>query len=351
MSDKPVLVLGATGFAGGAIAAGLAEQGHGVRALVRSEEAAAAVEALGYEAVRGNLGDPQSIADAAEGCAFVVCAAGISSSRAAARALRWTHVAGAENLVNACKHAEVERLIYVSCADVTLTTDDRVHWDENRGPAERAYGERARSLQLAEELVLSTSGPELEAVSLRPAWLWGPGDESRLPGLISEGQSGGIRMVGDGRTYFATTYVGHLVEAALAALDAEDVAGRAFYVVDPVFQHARDFFGALSEALSLPRPRESASLKIAWPMSKLTGTGAGGLTRDEMLQRGRSTLFDFSAACGALDYDPKTSLEDGLRALRDWVESEGGLEAIAERSSTPPDAASVDAQVQAAGGD
>lgn len=346
-----VLVLGASGFAGGAITKALVERGDTVRALVRSDDAASRAEALGAEPVRGELGDPESIAKAAEGCRFVVCAAGIASSRAAARALRWTHVAGAENLVNACKHAEVERLVFVSCADVSLTNEDRVHWDENRSPPERAYGERARSLQLAEELVLSTSGPELEAVSLRPAWLWGPGDESRLPGLIAEGTDGGIRLVGDGRTYLATTFIDHLVEAAMSALEADDVAGRAFYVVDPVFQHARDFFGALSDALSLPRPRESASIKLAWPMARLTGKGAGGLTKDEMLQRGRSTLFDFSAACGALAYDPKTTLEEGLALLREWVDAEGGLDAIAERRSTPPDAESVDAQVQAAGGD
>lgn len=346
-----MLVLGATGFIGGAVARRLLEDGVEVRVLVRDAAAKASWEERGATVYLGDLGDPRSIADAAESATHVVCAAGIVSCRAAPRALRWTHVAGAENLVNACKHAEVTRLVYLTCTDVTLTPEDRMHWDEARPPAGRAFGERARSLQLAEELVLSTSGPELEAVSLRAAWVWGPGDTSRLPGLLREAKDGGIRLVGDGRTYLATTYIDHLVDAVVAALDAEGVAGRPFHVVDPVFQHARDFFSALSESLELPSPQATAPWALAWPMARLRGRGAKGLTPDEMLQRGRSSLFDFSAACGNLDYDPQVGFDEGLRRLAAWVEEQGGLDAVAEREAAPPDDASVDAQVRAAGGD
>ncbi len=345
------LVIGASGFIGGAIARRLLAEGVFVRALVRDDATAEAWEALGAETARGDLGDPSAIAAAAESITHVVCAAGITSCRAAPRALRWTHVAGAENLVMACKHAEVTRLVYVTCTDVGLTNEDRVHWDENRAPAERAFGDRARSLQLGEELLLGTAGPELEAVSLRAAWTWGPGDTSRLPGLLDEARRGGVRLVGDGRTYLATTYIDHLVDAAFAALTASDAAGRPFHVVDPVFQHARDFFTALSEALSLPAPRSSAPMAVAWPMARLRGQGAGGLTPDEMLQRGRSTLFDFSAACGKLAYDPQVGFDEGLRRLAAWVEERGGVDAVAALQKAPPSAASVDAQVSAAGGD
>ena len=323
-----VLVLGSSGFIGGAIADHLEAEGHEVIRPSRAE---------------ADLGDPQSIADAAESATHVVNAAGIVSPEAHPRALTWTHVAGMENLLNACRHANVERLVHVCCTDVTLTKEDRVHWDEKKTISGKPFGERARTLQLAEELLLSASG--IEVVSLRPAWVWGPGDTSRLPGLLAEARSGGIRLVGDGRTYLATTYIEHLVRAAAAALTAEDAPGNAFHLCDATFLHARDFFTAMSEALGLPRPKETTSFALAWPMARLRG-GA-----EKLLQRGRSSLFDFSLAVGKLGYDPEVELADGLEALAAWVEEQGGVDAVAAMEKPAPDASAVDAQVEAAGGD
>lgn len=289
-----------------------------------------------------------SIARAADGVDVVVQAAGLVSPRSSPRALSWTHVAGTENVVNACRHAGVPRLVMISCADVTLGNLDRVQWDENKQPSGQPFGARARSLQLAEEVALSAAG--LEVVALRPAWVWGPGDTSRLPGLCREGLEGGIRLVGGGETYLATTYIDHLtavVESAVAA-PAELAAGRAFHVADPVFQHARDFFSALSERLDLPRPRSGPGFAVSWPWSRL---GKGALSADEVLQRGRSTLFDFNAAIGKLGYEPDVPFETGLDRVASWVEAQGGVQAVASLERAPATDASVDEQVAAAGGD
>ncbi len=58
-----------------------------------------------------------------------------------------------------------------------------------------------------------------------------------------------------------------------------------------------------------------------------------------------------NAAIGKLAFEPKVTVDEGMRALAEWVKSVGGAEAIAAMAKEPPDARSVDAQVQAAGGD
>ena len=335
-----ILVLGASGFIGGAILDRLRTMSVDARALTRDPAAA------DPQTLLGDLGDPTSIADAARGCTHVVHAAGLVSPDAHPRALKWTHVAGMENVLNACRHAGVRRMVYISCTDVTLANHDRIHWDELKPVPGKPFGARAQSLQLAEDLALSASDAELETVALRPAWVWGPGDTSRLPGLCKEALDGGVRLVGSGKNYLATTYIDHVVDAAVAALEAERAPGRAFHIIDPVFQDARDFFSALSSALDMPAPRDGKPFAIAWPLARMQKRGAA-----QLLQRGKSTLFDFSGACGALEYDPGVTLEQGLDALRAWVEQRGGLAAVAALARPPAGPDVVDAQVSAAGGD
>ena len=52
---------------------------------------------------------------------------------------------------------------------------------------------------------------------------------------------------------------------------------------------------------------------------------------------------------GFLRYEPVP--QSFRRALGEWAKAQGGPEAIAKLAKSPPDARSVDAQVEAAGGD
>lgn len=349
-----VLVLGASGFIGGAVARRLVERGDEVTLLARdpdkawSGKASSSTGSSGAAIARGDLGDPHAIAKAAEGADAVVHAAGIVSTRAAPRALRWTHVAGTENVVNACRHAGVGRLVYVGCSDATLTSADRVHWDEGRH-LPQPFGERAKTLALAEEIALSA---ELEAIALRPAWVWGPGDTSRLPSLCREALTeGGVHLCGDGETFLATVYIDNLVDVVVRALEATGAGAQAYYVADPEVLHVREVFRLWSEAAGLPAPKRGGPRWLAWPLTALRGRGPGGLTPDEVILRTRSTLFDVNAAIGKLGFEPKVTMEAGLRSLAAWVEAQGGAQAVAALERAPADARSVDAQVTAAGGD
>lgn len=60
-------VTGGSGFIGGRLIERLVAEGHGVRALARSERAAATVKSLGAEPVRGDLDDRDSLAAGAAG--------------------------------------------------------------------------------------------------------------------------------------------------------------------------------------------------------------------------------------------------------------------------------------------
>ncbi|HEX8065579.1 MAG TPA: NAD(P)H-binding protein, partial [Thermoleophilaceae bacterium] len=74
-SPSTAFVTGGSGFIGGRLLARLVAEGWRVRALARSERAAAAVAAVGGEPVRGDLSDVASLQAGALGCEVVFHAA------------------------------------------------------------------------------------------------------------------------------------------------------------------------------------------------------------------------------------------------------------------------------------
>lgn len=261
------------------------------------------------------------------------------------------NVAGTENVVNAARHAEVKRLVYLSCADVTLSNHERLNCSERQVLMETPLGAHARSKALAEEVALTASGDDLEVVALRPAWVWGPGDTSRLPRLAAEGLAGGMRMVGRGDNLIAITYIDNLVDAIIAATHSPGAVGGAYYIADNEFLSLREFLGPLSTALGLPAPRKGPGIALAFPMARLRGLKSPGLTPEEVVIRGRGVTFDISSGLNDLECSPRVDLETGMAALAEWVQEVGGAAAIAALGRPPATAESVDAQVAAAGGD
>ena len=330
-----VLVTGATGFVGSAIARRLLEEGDGVHVLVRDASNAEPLAALGARVFVGSVGDPNEIADAARDCKLVVHAAAVASHRAAPNELLWTNVAGTENVINAARHVGVARVVHLSCADVTLSGEDRHGWNEDRVP-NTLLDEHARTKRLAEDLALSASG--LEVCALRPPMIWGAGDTKSLPAFCAEGLAdGGIALYGDGRNVLASVHLDNLVDAVVAALAGGDVAGRAYYVTDSEFLDAGEVYAMLSKACALPPPRTSnvpmaMTVALAWARERIRGEGPW---RTDIARRASASQFDVSRAARDLGWKARVSVEDGMKSLTAWVTTSGGPSAIAALRRAP----------------
>jgi len=331
-----VLLLGATGFVGGAIGRRLARDGHELRVLFGPHRPASAeLTALGARVCQADLADPNGLAEAADGCDVIYHCAGESSGHAPPEALSWINVAGTENVLRAARHAGVQRVVLLSCADASLVNRDRVHWKENAALGQRPLGAHARSQLLAEELALAASDGRLTVSALRPALIWGPGDHTRLPGLCREARQGGVRLFGAGDNLLSTTYIENLVDALLAAAQASDVGGQAFHVADSDILNAREFFTKLCAAVGLPPPRAGF-----YALSYAAAVVRRGLERegpwpDDVARRGRACLLDCLRAVNALDYRPRVSVDEGMQALAAWVTQTGGPAAIERLARTP----------------
>jgi dihydroflavonol-4-reductase len=168
-----VLITGATGQVGNAIARRLADDGVEVRALVRSPERARVLPA-GVQPVFGDVTDASSVRAALEGSATVYHAAGIPEQwRRDVGEFTRVNVDGTRNVVDAALAAGVERFVYTSTDDV-LVQAPGAPFDEsviNPNPGLTPY---QRSKQEADRIVAAALDRGLPAVFLHPSGVYGP---------------------------------------------------------------------------------------------------------------------------------------------------------------------------------
>jgi dihydroflavonol-4-reductase len=189
-SRSIALVLGATGYIGGAIARAAVEAGWRVRGLRRRPEAVGNVGDLPIEWFDADLNSPETLQPAFGGAEVVFHAAGYYPRRSGPVA---GHVAQGvlqtRGVLDAAAAAGVRRLIYTS----TLTTIGRPPPGESRSADERdlylpgslptaAYYECKFAM---ENEVLRACAAGLPAVVLNPTAVLGPGDTTpTLGGII-----------------------------------------------------------------------------------------------------------------------------------------------------------------------
>jgi dihydroflavonol-4-reductase len=168
-----VLITGATGQVGNAIARRLAADGVEVRALVRSPERARVLPE-GVQPVFGDVTDPPSLRAALDGSATVYHAAGIPEQwRRDAGEFARVNVEGTRNVVEAALAAGVERFVYTSTDDVLVQAPGATYDESvvNPNPGVTPY---QRSKQEADRIVTAALDRGLPAVFLHPAGVYGP---------------------------------------------------------------------------------------------------------------------------------------------------------------------------------
>lgn len=174
MSDAPVLVTGATGLIGNAIAKRLHESGKRVRALVRDPARAKDIVGDGVELVKGDITDPASIAAAVRDTKLVFHAAGMPEQwQADDTIFDRVNRQGTVNVLEAALEAKVSRVVYTSTMDVFAAprggTLVETNIDEEDKPT--AY---ERSKQAAEREAERIRAKGLDIVYVNPSAVFGP---------------------------------------------------------------------------------------------------------------------------------------------------------------------------------
>jgi dihydroflavonol-4-reductase len=178
-----VLVTGASGFIGSAVARNLVKKGFAVRALVRPGSRRDHLTALGVEIVEGSLGDPAAVGAALARSRYLVHVAADYRLWARERgAIIAANVDGTRAVMDAARRANVERIVYTSSVATVQPRADGAPADESAFMPERAAsGAYQHSKIMAERLVREMAARGLPAVIVNPATTIGPHDVRPTP--------------------------------------------------------------------------------------------------------------------------------------------------------------------------
>jgi nucleoside-diphosphate-sugar epimerase len=292
-----------------------------VRALARSERAAARVRELGAEPVTGDLDDRDSLRAGTEGCEIAFHAAAKVEDWGDPADFERLNVRGTQNVIDACRDAGVRRLVHVGTEAALMAGQPLVNVDEEAPLRPDSVALYSSSKARAEQLVRDADG--LETVVVRPRFVWGRGDTTLLPALTEMVRSGRFRWVGGGRQLTATTHIDNTVEGLwLGATKAPP--GGVYFVTDGEPVVFREFLTRMlgTQGLTVPdrsvppavaRAAAAASERI-WRLLKRPGSPP--LTRFAVWVSSQECTIDISRAERELGYRPVTTREEGLASLR-----------------------------------
>jgi nucleoside-diphosphate-sugar epimerase len=319
------VVTGGGGFLGGAVVRLLRQRGDSVRSFTRSRYPW--LDEFGVEQVLGDLADLEAVERAVTGCdvAFHV----------AARAGVWgrysdffsTNVTGTQNVVAACKKHGVRRLVYTSTPSVVHAGADVEGANESIPYPKHFESYYSETKATAEQAVLAANSQELATVSLRPHLIFGPGDPHLVPRIIEAARKGRLKRIGTKPVKVDVTYIDNAAQSHLDTVDRLDIgtapAGKAYFVSNGEPVELWPFIDRILAEAGLPPVTKTVSawkarlaarvLEFLYWLFRLPGEPP--MTRFVASQLSTSHWYDITAARRDLGYDPKVSVEEGLKRL------------------------------------
>jgi dihydroflavonol-4-reductase len=319
-----VLVTGASGFVGAAVARALLERGEEVRVMTRPASDRRNIEGLDVEVVHGDLSDPESLAAAVQGMkALYHVAADYRLWVRDPRVLYRTNVDGSVALMRAAMKAGVERVVYTSSvATLGLNTDGTPADEETPVSLAQMVGHYKRSKFLAEEAVMKLVREEgLPAIIVNPSTPVGPRDVKPTPTgrMVLEAATG--RMPAYVDTGLNIVHVDDVAAGHLLAFKKGEIGAR--YVLGGEDMELRDILARIALLTGRAAPRVRLPRAPLYPLAlaaegwaRLAGGAEPMLTVDALKMARKKMFFSSARARALLGYAPRPAGE----ALRDAIE-------------------------------
>ena len=326
---KTILVTGGGGFLGKAIVGQLMESGKKVISFSRHESLA--LRKMGVDQIQGDLSNREAVLRAVEGMDAVFHVAAKAGVWGGYNSYYDINVRGTEHVIEACRTHGNLPLVHTSSPSVVFHSSDMEGENESLPFAPSYLTHYPETKALAEQRVMAASRQGLSCIILRPHLIWGPGDNHLIPRIIERGHR--LKRIGRKDDLVDTIYVDNAAHAHLLALDRllrdPGLSGRAYFISQdaPISKWA--LMDAFLAAAGKPPVKGHISARTAYGIGWLLETlyGILGISSEPPMTRfvakelATSHWFDISRAKTELGYRPRVSTEEGLKRVKDWLDT------------------------------
>jgi len=319
---KSVFVTGSGGFIGRALMQRYRDLGAEVCGVdVRADP--------GWNTVAGDIGEPGEWQERARGCELVINTAAVVSNTAP-RELYWKiSVNGVRKVIDAAVAGGASRFVQISsCAAFGLNPPAGV---DERWPIPAGTGRSYVDAKAAGEhpaLAAHASG-EISSTIIRPSDVYGPGSRPWILIPLEMIRKGMFFLPAHGKGIFSQVYVDDLVDGIVLAAGLDSGAGQIFTITGGDGVPCEEFFGhhwRWAGKSGVPRSYSTETAdriaETARIVFKLLGKKTE-VSRDSMRILAKTGNWSIDKARRLLGYEPKVTVEEGLRRTEEWLREQG----------------------------
>nr|XP_033802609.1 sterol-4-alpha-carboxylate 3-dehydrogenase, decarboxylating [Geotrypetes seraphini]XP_033802611.1 sterol-4-alpha-carboxylate 3-dehydrogenase, decarboxylating [Geotrypetes seraphini]XP_033802612.1 sterol-4-alpha-carboxylate 3-dehydrogenase, decarboxylating [Geotrypetes seraphini]XP_033802613.1 sterol-4-alpha-carboxylate 3-dehydrogenase, decarboxylating [Geotrypetes seraphini] len=234
-SSKKCTVIGGSGFLGQHMVERLLEKGYTVNVFDIQK---------GFENEKvnffiGDLCNKEDLLPALQGVSVVFHCASPAPSSDNRELFFKVNYTGTKTVIEACKDAQVQKLVLTSSASVVFEGTDIKNGTEDLPYAKKPLDYYTETKILQEKAVLGANDPEgnFLTIAIRPHGIFGPRDPQLVPILVETAKRGKMKfMIGDGKNLVDFTYVqnvvhGHVLAAEHLRKDSP-LCGKAYHITN-----------------------------------------------------------------------------------------------------------------------
>lgn len=319
MTIESVLITGASGFIGKALARDLRARGVDVVGVdVRGD---------GDSVVAGDIGDPEAWGYLLDRVQAVVHTAALVTNAMSDDEMWRVNVLGTRNLAAAAVRHGVRRFVHVS--SIVVYGNAAIGELDEEHPVHAHGGSYVLTKLAAEHAVLAAHAQHgLDAVIVRPGDVYGPGSRPWIVTPIEMIKRRQFLLPARGRGCFRPVYIEDLARGIALATISERASGRIFNLSCEGYVTTKQFFTYHHEWLGKSGPL-CLPTGLAWALAESTfriqrgfgvrSEGSGASIR----QLTSRAWFSIKKAESLLAWKPAIGLDEGMRRSEAWAREKG----------------------------